>query len=117
MLLDSQSTVDLFFNLDHVTNIRPATMPIRVPCNKGTLLAANEEGDSGNTPVCFDSRGIANVLSLYRLSQKFQVTYDRLDRGGVFQVHTAKGLWSSSILLKVFMPSTLRTILKLPTSL
>ena len=40
----------------------------------------------------FDSRGIANVLSLYRLGQKFCVTYDSKDRGGVFQVWTDKGV-------------------------
>jgi hypothetical protein len=37
-------------------------------------------------------RGIANVLSLYRLGQKFRVTYDSADRGGVFQVWTDKGV-------------------------
>jgi hypothetical protein len=64
VLLDSQSTVDLFSNPDHVTNIRPATTPTRVHCNKGTL-ATNKEADFGDTPVNFDSRGIANILSLY----------------------------------------------------
>jgi hypothetical protein len=42
--------------------------------------------------VYFDLRGIANVLSLYRLGQKFRVTYDSADRGGVFQVWTDKGV-------------------------
>jgi len=46
----------------------------------------------GTTPVYFDSRGIANVLSLRRLGQKFRVTYDSNDRGGVFQVHTSDGV-------------------------
>ena len=40
----------------------------------------------------FDLRGIANVLSLYRLGQKFCVTYDSDDRDGVFQVWTDKGV-------------------------
>ena len=40
----------------------------------------------------FDLRGIANVLSLYRLGQKFCVTYDSADQGGVFQVWTDKGV-------------------------
>jgi hypothetical protein len=91
MLLDSQSTVDLFSNPDHITNICPAKTPIGVHCNKG-ILATIEEADFDDTPVYFDSCGIANVLSLYCLGQKFRVTYNSLDRGGVFQVHMTKGV-------------------------
>jgi hypothetical protein len=83
VLLDSQSTVDLFSNPNHVTNICPVNTPICVHCNKG-ILATNEEAYFGNTLVYFDSCGIVNVLSLYCLGQKFQVTYDSLDRGSVF---------------------------------
>ncbi len=73
VLLDSRSTVNLFTNPEHVRNIRPATTPIKVQCNKGTLTT-NEEVNFGNTPVYFDDHGIANVLSLYRLGRKFKVT-------------------------------------------
>jgi hypothetical protein len=45
-----------------------------------------------NTPVYFDARGIANILSLYQLGQKFKVTYDSTNRGGVFKVFTAEGV-------------------------
>ena len=85
VLLDSQSTVDLFSNPGLVDNIRPSKHPINIHCNKGTLTTS-EEADFGATPVYFDERGIANVLSLYRLGQKFHVTYDSTDRGGVFRV-------------------------------
>ncbi len=64
VLLDSQSTVNLFTNPAHVQNIRPAKKPIQVHCNKGTM-ATIKEADFGNTPVYFDSHGIGNVLSLY----------------------------------------------------
>ena len=50
------------------------------------------EADFGDTPVYFDSRGIANVLSLYLLGQKFKVTYDSEDHGGVFKVFTKAGV-------------------------
>ena len=91
VLLDSQSTVNLFTNPEHMRNIRPATTPINVHCNKGTLTT-NAEADFGDTPVYFDDRGIANVLSLYRLGRKFKVTYDSTDRGGVFKVNTKQGV-------------------------
>ena len=91
LLLDSQSMVHLFTRPEHVHNIRPATNPICVHCNKG-VLETTTEADFGYTPVYFDSQGIANVLSLYCLGQKFCVTYDSADRGGVFQVWTDKGV-------------------------
>jgi hypothetical protein len=76
--LDSQSTVHLFSRPEHVNNIRPAANPIRVHCNKG-ILETTTEANFGHTPVYFDLRGIANVLSLYCLGQQFQVTYDSAD--------------------------------------
>jgi hypothetical protein len=91
VLLDSQLTVNLFTNPKHVRNICPATTPINVHCNKGTLTT-NAEADFGDSPVYFDDRGIANVLSLYRLGKKFKVTYDSMDRGGVFKVYTKQGV-------------------------
>jgi len=91
VLLDSQSTVNLFTNPEHVCNIHPATTPINVHCNKGTLTT-NEEADFGDMPVYLDDRGIANVLSLYCLGRKFKVTYDSTDRGGVCKVYTKQGV-------------------------
>ncbi len=40
----------------------------------------------------FDSRGIVNVLSLYQSGQKFKITYDSTDRGGIFKVFTPAGV-------------------------
>jgi hypothetical protein len=64
VLLDSQSTVNLFSNPSHVKNIRPADTPIRVHCNKGTMVT-NKQADFGDNHVYFDANGIANVLSLF----------------------------------------------------
>ena len=91
LLLDSQSTVHLFSQHNHVHNICPAKNPIRFHCNKGTS-EATQEADFGDTPVYFESRGIVNVLSLYQLGQKFKVTYDSTDRGGIFKVFTKAGV-------------------------
>ncbi len=54
------------------------------------MLATTKEADFGDTPVYFDSHGIANVQSLYCLSKKIRVTYNNSDHDGVFQVHTTK---------------------------
>jgi hypothetical protein len=91
LLLDTQSRVHLFSQPEHVANIRPAVNPIKVHCNK-SFMDTTQEADFGDTPVYFDARGIANVLSLYQLGQYFQVTYDSKDHGGVFKVFTQAGV-------------------------
>ncbi len=50
VLLNSQSTVDVFSNLKHVQNICPVQLPIKVHCNKGTMSTA-EVADFGDTQV------------------------------------------------------------------
>jgi hypothetical protein len=75
LLLHSQSTVDLFTNPTHVSNIRPMTKPIKVHCNKGTMVT-NKVGDFGGTEVYLNRDGIANVLPLYRLRHEYPITYD-----------------------------------------
>ena len=90
-LLDSQLTVDLFANPAHIQNICPTKIPIQVHCNRGTM-STTTEANFVDTPVYFNSRGIANVLFLYHLGCKFQVTYDSSDCNGVFQVHTKQDI-------------------------
>ncbi len=63
VLLDKQSTADLFTNPAHVKNIRPAKMLSRVHCNKGSM-ATTEEAEFGDMPIYLNSHGIASVLSL-----------------------------------------------------
>jgi hypothetical protein len=91
VLLDSQSAEDLFTNPAHVQNIHLTMKPIQVHCNSGTM-ATTKDANFGDTPVYFNSRGIANVLSLYRLGRKFRVTYNSTDCDGVFQVCTKQGI-------------------------
>jgi hypothetical protein len=91
VVIDSQSTVDLFSNLNHVQNICPAQLPIKVHCNKG-MMSTVEVADFGSTKAYVDKDGIANVFSLFRLGQKYQITYDSCNRNGVFMVQTALGV-------------------------
>jgi hypothetical protein len=87
ILIDSHSTVDLFSNLKHVQNICPAQLPIKVHCNKGTMSTA-EVADFGDMKIYVNKDGIANVLSLIQLGQKYRITYDSHNRKGLFRVHT-----------------------------
>ena len=69
LFLDSQSTVNLFSNPNLVNNVRQATTPISVHCNKGTMPTP-AVADFGMNEVYLNPDGIANVLSLFALGQK-----------------------------------------------
>ncbi len=90
-LLDSQSTINPISNPNHANNVRPAAQPIQVHCNKGVMPTRNV-ADFRNNEVYINPDCITNVLSLYLLGQKHHITYDSKDCGGVFKVHTSKGL-------------------------
>ena len=62
ILIDSQSTVDLFYNPDLLTNIRKVKEELVVNCNAGKVRA-NLVGDlNGYGPVWFYADGIASIL-------------------------------------------------------
>ncbi len=56
-------------------------------------MSTAEFADFGDTQVYVNKDGIANILSLFCLGQKYRITYDsHYDRKGVFQVHTPWGV-------------------------
>ena len=64
ILLDSQSTIGLFYNAKHLTNIRMIDKGIRICCNAG-VVTTNMVGDlEGCVTAWYHIRGIASILSL-----------------------------------------------------
>jgi hypothetical protein len=59
LLLDSQSTVNLFSNPHHVNYVHPVNHPINVPCNKG-VMTTNTVADFGANKVYPKEDGITN---------------------------------------------------------
>jgi len=80
ILLDSQSTVDVFKNKKLLKNTRDAEKALSLHCNAG-IATVNKIGDLPGYgtvwygTVWFYKDGIANILSLNNVKKKYQVTY------------------------------------------
>ena len=99
ILLDSQSTVDIFSNADLLTNIRQVNTQMVIYCNAGTSKT-NWVGDLGNYgTVWYNPAGIANILSLAKVKNTFRITFDSV--GG-----NAFTLWKDDGNTKIFKESS-----------
>ena len=89
-LLDSQSTVDVISNGDLPTKIHQVKTTLRIRCNAG-MKTTNFRGHlSGYGWVWFYPDGIANILSLSRVKDKYRVTFDSAT-DNCFRVHKDNG--------------------------
>jgi hypothetical protein len=77
ILLDSQSTIDLFCNKTLVDKTYKSKDSMRLKTNAGTMLVSQKASIPGYTKrVWFSSRAITNIVALNNLIQQYRVTYD-----------------------------------------
>ena len=100
LLLDSQSSTDMFCNSRHVSNIRSAKSATYIRCNAGVkkiTLEADFHGFSAPITVKFDPDGICNIVSFKTMKQMYPITYNSHPQDGgkaCFEVHTKRGVMS-----------------------
>jgi hypothetical protein len=81
ILLDSQSTMDLFCNAALVSNTHKSTTSMRLKSNGGTMVVTRKATMPGyNKDVWFSTRAITNIIALSNFSQQYCVTYDGDDK-------------------------------------
>ena len=90
ILLDSQSTVDVFSNSDLLSKIHQTDTTLRIRCNAG-MKTTNYQGYlTGYGLVWYYPDGIANIMSLSRVKDRYMVTFDSAT-DNCFRVHKDNG--------------------------
>jgi hypothetical protein len=76
ILLDSQSTKDLFCNAALVSKISKSRSSMRLKSNGGTMAVTRKAIMEGyNKTVWFSTRAITNIIALCNLIDQYRVTY------------------------------------------
>jgi hypothetical protein len=76
ILLDSQSTMDIFCNVALVSKTHKSTTSMRLKRKGGTMSVTWKANMPGyNKDVWFSTRAITNIITLSNLIQQYRVTY------------------------------------------
>jgi hypothetical protein len=87
ILMDSQSTMDLFCNKAMVTSIYASTEPCMLLSNAGQMLISHKAVVPGlKQDVWFDTDALSNIVALSTLSQQYRIIYNSAN-GSCFIVH------------------------------
>lgn len=90
ILLDNQSTIDVFYNGAMLRNIHVVPSTMRIHCNAG-VARTNQVGElPGYGMVWYHPDGIANILSLRNVKRHYRITYDS-ETDNCFVVHKMNG--------------------------
>ena len=95
ILLDNETTHDVFCKSKYVTNVRKARKTLHLSTNGGGMVISQEADaiglypDGCNCTVYYDARAITNILSFKKLSEVYRITYDS-DVSTTFIVHRGK---------------------------
>ena len=77
ILLDSQSTMDLFCNRSLVESTFDSGSSVRLKSNGGTMVITRKAKIAGyHKSVWFSTRAITNIIALSNLIKQYRVTYD-----------------------------------------
>jgi hypothetical protein len=114
ILLDNQSTIDVFSNALLLSNIRTSDTWMKIHLTGG-IIHTNMIGDlAGYGPVWFYKAGIANILSLAHLCQQgYIIIYSNIN-GNTFNVIKSDGtermFKQSDNRLFLWTPSVIKTV-------
>lgn len=76
LLLDNQSTVDVFANGDMLEDIHQVDDQMVIASNGGSNVTSEMGVLPGYGPVWYDPIGIANIVSLSRVREKYHVSFN-----------------------------------------